>query len=334
MAELVITFKNAGTYSFVAGATSTDVRLIGAGGAGGAAGTLGGGGGGGGGGFARTPDVSTTIGQTYNVVVGTGGVADGGDGVPTTFNGTTVVADSGKGGTNGTALGAGDPGAGGTNNTGSVTINGSAGSGTTGGTAAQTGIYPNGGTEGTAPGGGGGGGVLLGQGGNDGAIGIAVLAYTTGQGTATLQANYSKQLVLYRLRSEVIDLTATMVRRLVLSRGYTVSINLVSAMMYKVKLLRSSTTNLTVGVVKKTIQLLRSANTALVASVTKTIVLPPKIASIQLIAGFKRLVTLRRTFSASISLVANAWGKFPLKSLPSGGTTIVEKFKQIYMEWE
>lgn len=75
MAIVEATFRTATTYNLVAGAATTGVQLLAGGGGGGNGGALQRGGGGGGGAYAATPDVATTPGATYALVVGSGGGA-------------------------------------------------------------------------------------------------------------------------------------------------------------------------------------------------------------------------------------------------------------------
>jgi hypothetical protein len=51
------------------------------------------------------------------------------------------------------------------------------------------------------------------------------------------------------------------------------------------------------------------------------------------VAGFFRLVTLRRSFRAVSAHSARLWVKLEARLLPSAGT-VVERFKQIFLEWE
>lgn len=94
--------------------TSLTVEAWGGGGGGYDGTNSGGGKGGGGGGYAKGSIANPS--GTYNIVVGAGGVT-GSNGSASTFGGTTVVADYGRGGTSPTNGG----GTGGTSNTGNVT---------------------------------------------------------------------------------------------------------------------------------------------------------------------------------------------------------------------
>lgn len=102
-------FTNSGTFTVPVGVTQITVECWGAGGGGGSANSNGTACGGGGGGAYAKSVVNVTAGNTYNVVVGTGGVADvsGGN---STFNSTTVIAAGGRGATYNTSI----AGAGGT----------------------------------------------------------------------------------------------------------------------------------------------------------------------------------------------------------------------------
>lgn len=146
-------FTTSGTWTCPAGVTSVSVECWGGGGAGGGSRSTvnSAGGGGGGGGYSANGAVTVVPGNTYNIVVGTGGIgvsnAAGGDGSASSFNATTVVANGGAGG------GRGNSGAGG---------NG-AGLGT--GTIRYTGGNGAAGVSGTASGGGGGAAGSTGNGG-------------------------------------------------------------------------------------------------------------------------------------------------------------------------
>ena len=102
------TFTASGTYVVPAGITSVIVECWGAGGGGGSSNTMsksrGRGGGGGGGAYSSTTIV-VTPGNSYNIVVGTGGTGgvagNGSAGGASTFDATSVVANGGKPGNKG-----------------------------------------------------------------------------------------------------------------------------------------------------------------------------------------------------------------------------------------
>jgi hypothetical protein len=193
-AQVVTTFTSSGTWVCPPGITSITVQAWGGGGAGGGASTTNKlcGGGGGGGAYASST-VAVTPGNSYNIVVGSGGTAstgNGGNGGNSTFNATTVVA---AGGTGGTAGGNGPGGAGGTVAASTGTTRYAGGAGVTGvnnsygggggagaGTGANgaAGATSNGGT-GVAPGGSGGAGAST-----SGAAGTAGSTYGGGGGGA------------------------------------------------------------------------------------------------------------------------------------------------------
>jgi hypothetical protein len=165
------TFTSNGTFTVPVGVNSIVVECWGSGGGGGSSNTNGGGsragGGGGGGGYSYLV-IAVTPGNTYNIVVGTGGAGgnngNGANGSSSTFNATTVVANGGRGGGQG---GNGALGAGAVAGTGSTVY--------TGGNGAA-------GVNGTGSGGGGGGAGSTGNGGN--ASGM-----TAGTGTSTNGGN-------------------------------------------------------------------------------------------------------------------------------------------------
>ncbi|NJO70024.1 MAG: hypothetical protein HC830_12735, partial [Bacteroidetes bacterium] len=144
-----ITFSSDGTFTAPPGVTEIKVECWGAGGAGGSRTTNGRAGGGGGGAYARSI-VTVIPGNTYTIIVGTGG-SNGNAGSVSSFNSTTVVAAGGSGVSDNTLSGA----TGGTlaASTGDIIyIGGNGGDGTTG--------------PGSVSGGGGGGAGSNGAGGN------------------------------------------------------------------------------------------------------------------------------------------------------------------------
>ncbi|MGE5467838.1 MAG: DUF6701 domain-containing protein [Ignavibacteria bacterium] len=183
------TYSTAGTYTWTAptGVTSVTVEAWGGGGAGGAATGNPSAGGGGAGGQYASKSLTVTPGTSYTIVVGAGGAGgsgNGGTGGDSTFNGTSVVAKGGAGGSAATTsigVGAGGTGssAGGVGSTvyaggsgsGGATFLGLwiTGSGAGGGGAGSTGAGGN--ASGTSAGSG------TANGGGDGAAGL------TGGGT-------------------------------------------------------------------------------------------------------------------------------------------------------
>lgn len=143
-------YSVAGTYSWTAptGVTSANVACWG-----------GGGGsyilkGGGGGAYAATNNVAVTAGNSYTVVIGSGGSGIA-HGATSTFNTTTVVADGGL-----SNLSGGNPGTGGTvaNSTGDIRY--------AGGDGATSGTYSGGGGGAAGPDGAGNDGTTAGVGGS------------------------------------------------------------------------------------------------------------------------------------------------------------------------
>lgn len=99
------TYSTAGSFDYVVspGTTETTVDAWGGGGAGFDASNNGAGGGaGGGGGAFASSTLNLTIGNSYSLVVGAGGDTSAEAGADSTFNGSTVVADGGTGGTSDT----------------------------------------------------------------------------------------------------------------------------------------------------------------------------------------------------------------------------------------
>jgi hypothetical protein len=167
------TYTANGNFTVPAGVYSIIVECWGAGGGGGSSNSNGGnpraGGGGGGGGYSKSI-ISVTPGNSFNIVVGSGGAGGnagaGAAGGNSTFNVTTVVANAGTGGGRGgngtagagatagtgTTLYTGGSGAAGVNGTGSGGGGGGAGStgngGIASGTTAGTGTALNGGNGG------------------------------------------------------------------------------------------------------------------------------------------------------------------------------------------
>jgi hypothetical protein len=218
ISQTVETFTTSGSWVCPAGVTSVAVECWGGGGGGGSSNSAAAnraGGGGGGGGYSKSVSVAVTPGNSYNIVVGSGGLAGsagaGGAGTSSTFNGATVVAKGGSGGGRG---GNGTSGAGATLGTGGTTFTGGAGAagvnatgsggggggaGTTGNGGVASGITAgigktigggNGGTgvnsttsgkAGSTYGGGGSGGWQIGsseQNGGAGASGLVKITYT------------------------------------------------------------------------------------------------------------------------------------------------------------
>lgn len=183
-----VEFTTAGTHSFIATTTSCWVELIAGGGGGAGGGDVGGTGGSGGtsGQYAYKFITGLTVGQSYSVVVGSGGAGDtgagnGATGGDSTFNSTTCIAKGGPGGNfNGTASSLAAAGTGDEYTQGVASLACTGGNGSDGGDSVRgraggtLGTNPNGnGTNGVGEGaGGGGGGYLNGNGGN-GAAGFA-----------------------------------------------------------------------------------------------------------------------------------------------------------------
>jgi hypothetical protein len=182
--------------------TTITVEAWGGGGAGGGSAGACSGGGGGGGGYTKNSNVSVVPGNSYNIVVGWGGLgmpADGNAGGTSSFGTTTVTANGGGGGKGSNPAGAG--GTGGTYNGGAgaagVGFNYGGGGGGSAGTASNGNTATNGtgalavtgggaggsggatGSPGGLPGGGGGGGYGLGpQTGGSGGNGKVVITWT------------------------------------------------------------------------------------------------------------------------------------------------------------
>jgi hypothetical protein len=98
-AYTIATFTCSGPFIPPSGVSSVDYLIVG-GGAGGGSGSNRGGGGGGGE-VKGNQNMSVTAGNTYNIVVGTGGLGTAGtgnDGLPSSFNGVTANGGSGGGG--------------------------------------------------------------------------------------------------------------------------------------------------------------------------------------------------------------------------------------------
>jgi hypothetical protein len=194
------TFNTSGTFTAPAGVTVITVEAWGGGGKGGSRSTTGVGGGGGGGGYTRKT-ITVVPGNSYTVVVGTGGVTSGVAGGDTYFiNNTTVLAKGGSSAANNSTTGAnggvatiygdvsfaGGRGANGVTSSygggggssagpasnGGIAIAQNGGSATGGGNGGDGRTTNNDGFAGTAPGGGGGGSLrtsatrLGGNGGN------------------------------------------------------------------------------------------------------------------------------------------------------------------------
>jgi hypothetical protein len=213
------TYLTSGTWVAPAEIYYADVECWGGGGGGGGStqDTSFGGGGGGGGAYAKTTNISVTPGESYDVIVGTGGSggsegANGSSGIDSSFDTNEVIAVGGSGGEVGSTsegsggLGgqlsgsvgdrtySGGDGSDGSNPTGGgggegsgSTSNGGTASGQTGGTGTDGGDGGDGGASNTVgdpgltPGGGGGGAgngdVSLGYSGGDGADGQCIIYY-------------------------------------------------------------------------------------------------------------------------------------------------------------
>jgi hypothetical protein len=334
MAELVITLRTAGAYGFIAGATSTDVRLVGYGGYGGESSGAFGGGGGGGGGFARST-VSTVIGTSYAVVVGD---RFGPTTANTSFNTSTVIALSGTIGgnaglTSGGAKGLGRGGTGDVVIVGSDGVDGSAATGGRGGNAANSGVYPTGGSGGLAqsiggsPGGGGGGeSTAVGVRGL-GATGIAVIAYETGAPSISHTPTMGRLLLIYRGVLADVTHVSIFFRLITIRRSFASLTALSSLAPKKVKLPRNSSVLSVSEKTDKRIILLRLAQILHTPAIRKAIRLSAKLAQIANTPIFIRRVTLRRTFSATVTHIQKAFTYLEARLIPSstGGITIVRK---------
>ena len=152
-------WRASGTWVAPANLTSVDVACWGGGGGGGV--VFNDGGGGGGGGAFASSTITVTGGNSYAVVIGTGGASDTISTTATSsFNGTSVVAAGGYG-TTGSAAGLGGLAAvstgtvtanGGNGGTGSATLNGGGGGGGVGGPHGAGGVGGNGSSSGGAGG--------------------------------------------------------------------------------------------------------------------------------------------------------------------------------------
>ena len=216
------TVDNGNTVTIPANATNVIVEVWGAGGSGAGGGKSGpsnvGGGGGGGGEYSRSINISP---GNYSFQVGAGAPAgltkaDGSQGLSSSFDGGTVLANGGGGGIYGGAGGAG--GTGGAGNDANVAgTNGSPVAGTTGGDggaganggAGGAGSSQGAGTDGSIPGGGGGGGSGNGQIGGAGADGRIVITYTTGAVAPTITLTNPNPSVVQGTTSANITYSAT-----------------------------------------------------------------------------------------------------------------------------
>jgi hypothetical protein len=179
-------FTTSGTYTWVAPANVTSVSVVAVGGGGGGSATDSGGCGGGGGGLGWGNDIAVTPGQSYTVVVGSGGVRStdsldnasaGGSSyfIDTAtvcgFGGDRAVLDD-SGGLGGGYVGDGG-GGGGTGATEFTYAGGGGGAGGYSGGGGNGGSYAQSGTSGSGgAGGGGGGGGSSDAAGNGGGVGI------------------------------------------------------------------------------------------------------------------------------------------------------------------
>ncbi len=187
-----------GTYSWVAPAGVTSVSVVCVGGGGGGRGnTSADAGGGGGGGLGWKNNISVTPGQSYNVVVGSGGVGSGNGGDSYFINPGIVAGLGGVGGAvSGTVAGGGYVGdGGGAGGLGGAPASYAGGGGGAAGYAGNggSGLSDSGGGTGTTaatPSGGGGGGGTSGHGGGGGGgVGIYGQGSSAGQIVDSLAGN-------------------------------------------------------------------------------------------------------------------------------------------------
>lgn len=200
------TTTGATTFTVPSGVTSICVLCVGGGGSGGWYSTPDDAPGGGGGALAYANNISVLPGQTFNIYVGAGGVASGGDGEDSWFdNNTVLIAGGGSGGavdssTNPTAGGAGGTSSGSARNGGGNGGPGGQGdtSNSPGGGGGAGGYSGNGGAGGTSPdtnpvaggnapsgGGGGGGSTENNDAGGGGGVGVYGQGLSGSGGTAS-----------------------------------------------------------------------------------------------------------------------------------------------------
>lgn len=306
MVAIRVDYRAAGTRAWIAGGTSTDVRLIGGGGGGGGGSTLFGGGAGGGAAYAGST-IATTVGASINVVIAAGGgggsgIATGGNpgaaGSDSTFNATDVIAKGGGAGGGATTTVGGAGGAGGTAaaSTGTTKFSGAAGTagsasvGGVGGGAAGSTANGSGGTGGagdpaggnsaTAPGGGGTGGAIAAGNGVAGAQGVAVLIYTSGTNSSVTAT--SPKTVLQVGLPRLASVAATAIRtKLAISLTRSATVTATAFKFWFIAWMKS-------------------------ASATPT-------------AIFERALTLRRAFAASVTAAKKCSAFLETRLFPVGG---------------
>jgi hypothetical protein len=83
----------------------------------------------------------------------------------------------------------------------------------------------------------------------------------------------------------------------------------------------------------KAIGIPRSADIVHSPTVSKLIAFGKMVSTTIHLPAFVRAVTIRRTLTSSISHLKKMYMKLEGRLIPTGAT-IIEKFKQIYLEWE
>lgn len=144
-----------------------------------------------------------------------------------------------------------------------------------------------------------------------------------------LAAAMNRQLTLHRTLAVPIALVAGFDRRLMAHRTLTAAIGLLASQQKKVGLPRSASITLLASRGPSRVQLRRLATVTLVPAVQKRIGKRFN-ATVTLVSNMARVLFLRRSVSAQITLLARGWAKLPLNKIPGGAQQIIRRVIHIW----
>lgn len=165
-----------------------------------------------------------------------------------------------------------------------------------------------------------------------GAQGIIVLSYSTGVGMIQHLAQFDRKITAKRFSLSSIINTAIFSRKITVRRFFQSSIQHLSFDLKTIKLKRVSSIIHTARQTTKKVRLLRTTVITHTAFLRRAIKFT-RVASIIHTPVFKRLVTLRRNFTASIQHKAKQFMKLEGRLIPTtgGGGTVINYFRSLFV---